>query len=235
VVGTDGVHAVHLAAADGAGNPASANATVRIDRTAPAATLRCAADSGTAYTCRASGSDATSGLAALSYSLNAGAWTTVPAAGSFSIRKGAVRVRALDVAGNQAVTTAVTLADRGKGATKPPAVTSSSAPVYLAGHTNSRSLVGAMRAARSANGTVSLDLRPLAIGRGSFRVEIKLTSGTHRKTIRRTVKVGKGGTLRRMYGSLASATAKCTVTLTVRKRAGRDWRPYATSKLVLAG
>ena len=77
-----------------------------------------------------------------------------------------------------------------------------------------------MRAARSANGTVSVDLRPLAVGRGKFRVEIKLTSGKRSQTVKRTVKVGKDGTLPRIAGSLAKATAKCTVTLTVRKRAG---------------
>jgi hypothetical protein len=235
VVSTDGVHTVHVDAADGAANPASADATVRVDRTVPTATLTCAADSGTAYTCRATGSDATSGLAARSYSLDGGTWTAVPATGTFRIHKGAVRARVLDVAGNQTLTTALTLADRATVPVKPPVVTASSVPVYLAGHTDSRSLVGAMRAARSPNGTVSVDLRPLAVGRGTFRVEIKLKSGARKKTIRRTVTVGKDGTMRRLYGSLAKATAKATVTLTVSKRAGGTWRRYATSKVVLAG
>ena len=114
-------------------------------------------------------------------------------------------------------------------------VTSSSVPVYLAGHRDSKSLVGAMRAARSSTGTVSVDLRPLAVGRGTFRVEIKLTSGKRSRTIKRTVKVGKSGTLPRIAGSLAKATAKCTVTLTVSKQAGRRWRKYATSRVVLPG
>ena len=112
---------------------------------------------------------------------------------------------------------------------------SSTAPVYLAGRKDSNSLVGAMRAARSANGTVSVDLRPLAVGRGTFRVEIKLKSGKRSRTIKRTIKVGKGGTLPRIAGSLSKATATCTVTLTVRKRAGATWRKYATSKVVLTG
>ena len=37
-----------------------------------------------------------------------------------------------------------------------------------------------------------------------------------------------------MAASLAKATAKATVTLTVRKQAGSQWRKYATSKVVLA-
>ena len=102
----DGVHTVHLAAADGAGNSASADATVQVDRTAPTATVSCAPDSDDGYTCRASGSDGTSGLASLHYTLDGVAWKTVPADGSFTVAKGAVSVRALDVAGNQALTTA---------------------------------------------------------------------------------------------------------------------------------
>jgi hypothetical protein len=229
-----GVHSIHHDATDGAGNTASTDATIYVDRTAPAATVTCAPDAGTAYTCSASGSDGTSGLSSLSYSINGGAWQTVPASGSFAVTKGTVSVRALDVAGNQAVTTPVSLADR-TPASKPPVVTSSSVPVYLAGHRDSRSLVGAMRAARSATGTVSVDLRPLAVGRGTFRVAIKLTSGKRSHTIKRTIKVGKGGTLPRIAGSLSKASAKCTVALTVSKQSGRKWRKFATSKVVLAG
>jgi hypothetical protein len=234
VLSADGVHTLHVDATDGAGNTASTNATIHVDRTVPAATLTCAADSGTAYTCHASGTDATSGLASLSYSLDGGAWTAVPATGSFAVRKGSVRVRALDAAGNQALTGLLTLADRATVAA-PPKVTATSVPVYLTGHTNSGSLVGAMRAARSSTGTVSVDLRPLAVGRGRYRVQITLKSGTHSRTITRTVKVRKHSALPRMSASLAKATAKCTVTLTVRKQVGKKWRKYATAKAVLAG
>ncbi len=230
----DGVHTIHLDATDGAGNTASADATIYVDSTAPTATVTCAPDAGTAYTCSASGTDGTSGLSSLSYSLNGGAWQAVPASGSFAVAKGTVSVRALDVAGNQAATTPVSLADR-TPTSKPPVVMSSSVPVYLAGHKDSKSLVGAMRAARSSTGTVSVDLRPLAVGRGTFRVEIKLTSGKRSRTVKRTIKVGKGGTLPRIAGSLSKASAKCTVTLTVRKKAGSKWRKYATAKVVLAG
>ena len=89
-VSADGVHTVHVDVTDGAGNPASTDATVQVDRTAPAATVTCAPDSGHAYTCTASGSDGTSGLAALSYSVD-GAWKAVPEGGAFAVAKGAVR------------------------------------------------------------------------------------------------------------------------------------------------
>ena len=81
----------------------------------------------------------------------------------------------------------------------------------------------------------TFDLRPLAVGRGTFRVQVALKSGKRSRTIKRTIKVGKDGTLPRIAGSLAKATARCTVTLTVRKKAGSKWRKYATAKVVLAG
>ena len=95
-------------------------------------------------------------------------------------------------------------------------------------------MVGAILAARSPNGTVSIDLRPLAVGRGKFKVQIKLTSGKRHRTVTKSYKVGRGGTLPRMAASLSKASAKATVQLTVRKKSGRSWKRYATSKVVLA-
>jgi hypothetical protein len=112
-------------------------------------------------------------------------------------------------------------------------VTSKSVPVYLAGHNDADSMVGALLAARSPNGTVSIDLRPLAVGRGTYKVEISFKSGKHHRKIVKTVKVGRRGTLPRMAGSLSQATAKTTVQLTVRRKSGGKWHPYATSKVVL--
>jgi hypothetical protein len=94
-------------------------------------------------------------------------------------------------------------------------------------------MLGALNAARSANGTVSLDLRPLAVGRGRYRVEIALDSGKRSRTVKRTFKVGPTGTLPRMSASLSRAVEKTTVRLTVRKRVGRKWRNHASTKLVL--
>ena len=80
----------------------------------------------------------------------------------------------------------------------------------------------------------SVDLRPLAVGRGKYKVQIKLRAGKSKRTITKTYKVGRGGTLRRLGGSLANAADKATVTLTVKKQRGGKWRKYATARVVLA-
>jgi hypothetical protein len=224
----DGAHTLVLAATDGAGNTGGAQATVYVDTTAPAATLTCAPE-GSKHTCRADASDATSGLAALAYRVDGGDYTTVAPGGTFTVAKGKVDLRAVDVAGNEIVTAPVTLA-ASKGGT----VKVTSVPVYLAGHTDSGSLVGALSAARSANGTVSVDLRPLAVGRGRFKVQIDIKAGKRSRRFTRTYRVGRDGTLPRIATSLANATARCTVRLTVSRRAGERWRRHAGTRLVLA-
>jgi hypothetical protein len=226
----DGVHVLALSATDGAGNHGAAQTTVYLDATAPVAGLSCAVE-GSKHSCRADASDATSGLAALAYSIDGGDYAPIAAGGVFTVAKGTVTLRAVDVAGNETVTTPVTLAAPKESAGT---VKVSSVPVYLAGHTDVDSLVGALNATRSANGTVSLDLRPLAVGRGRFRVEIALKAGKRSKRFDRTYTVGRTGTLPRIAASLANATDRCTVTLTVRKRAGKRWRRYAGTRLVLA-
>jgi hypothetical protein len=94
-------------------------------------------------------------------------------------------------------------------------------------------MLGALNAVRSASGTVSLDLRPLAVGRGRYRVAIRLKSGKRSKRFNRTNKVGRTGALPRISTSLSKATARTTVTLTVRKKAGKRWRKFAGTRLVL--
>jgi hypothetical protein len=236
-VSTDGDHTITVKVADGAGNEKTASAHAKVDRTRPVVALSCAAaTTPTGYSCHATGSDALSGLTSLSYSLNGGAWTTVPTGGALSVLKGTVRVRAIDAAGNQSLSSLLTLADRAKPPTPAPTVTMrvESVPVYLGGHTDDDSMIGALKAARSANGTVSVDLRPLAVGRGTYKVEIRLQAGKHKRTVTKTYKVGRGGTLRRTGASLSGAADKATVTLTVRKKSGGHWRRYAGAKVVLA-
>ena len=99
----------------------------------------------------------------------AATFETIAAGGSFTVAKGQVRLRAVDVAGNETITDPVTLA----AIAKTVKVRISSVPVYLKGHKDADSMLGALNAVRSASGTVSLDLRPLAVGRGSYRVEIR--------------------------------------------------------------
>jgi hypothetical protein len=235
-VTTDGAHTLTLKAVDGAGNEKTVQAQVRVDRTAPAVSLACpAAAAPTGYVCQAAASDGLSGLSALSYSLNGGAWTPVPSNGTFAVASGTVRVRALDAAGNEGLTSVLTLPVR-----VPPVVTTpvtprtASTPVYLAGRHNDDAMVGALVAARSATGTVSVDLRPLAVGRGRYQVVIVLKSGKHKRTVKKTYTVGRDGTLRRLSASLAGASDRTTVTLTVRKKHGRSWRKHAAAKVVLA-
>jgi Big-like domain-containing protein len=236
-VSTDGDHTIVVKVADGAGNEKTATAHVKVDRTLPVAALSCAAaTTPTGYTCHATGSDALSGLASLSYSLNGGAWTTVPTGGALAALKGTLRIRAIDTAGNQGLSSLVTLVDRAKPPAPKPTATMrvKSVPVYLGGKTDDDSMIGAFKAARSANGTVSVDLRPLAVGRGTYKVQVVIKSGKRKRTVTKTSKVGRGGALRRMGGSLSGAAAKTTVTLTVLKKSGHGWRRYATAKIVLA-
>jgi hypothetical protein len=227
-VSADGTHTLHLAVVDGAGNAAAAQAVVNVDRTAPVAGLSCAAANGT-YTCQADASDGTSGLAYLGWSLDGGEFATIEPGGTFTVAKGQVRLRSVDVAGNATITDPVALAAIPANVK----VRISSVPVYLKGHKDADSMLGALNAVRSASGTVSLDLRPLAVGRGSYRVEIRLKSGKRSKRFNRTYKVGRTGALPRISTSLSKATAKTSITLTVRKKSGTHWRKYAGTRLVL--
>lgn len=227
-VSDDGARQLRLEAVDGAGNAAAAEASVMVDRTAPAAGLSCAAAGGK-YSCRADASDATSGVAALGWSADGGAFTTIAPGASFTVAKGKLTLRAVDVAGNETVTAPVTLAPAPAGAR----VRISSVPVYLAGHKNPDGMLGGLNAARSANGTVSLDVRPLAVGRGTYRVELRLKAGKRSRRVKRTYKVGSTGALPRLSASLSRATKTCRITLTVRKKAGKRWRKHAATRLVL--
>jgi predicted RNA-binding protein YlxR (DUF448 family) len=107
-------------------------------------------------------------------------------------------------------------------------------PVYLGGHTDDDSMIGALRAVRSSNGTVSVDLRPLAVGRGTYKVKLALRSGKAKRTVTKTYKVRKGDALKRIAASLADAADKATVSLTLKKKHGRTWHKYASAKVVLA-
>ena len=214
--------------------------TIRIDSVAPTAAVACTA-AGLQYGCRADASDDASGLAAVAYSVDGGAWTGVAAGGSFAVAHGSARLRSVDVAGNETVTTPVALAAITSPATPvdtptPGAATvrAKTVPIHLAGHSDVASLVGALHAARAQNGTVSVDLRPLAVGRGKFRVDLRVKAGSRSRRVARTYKVGRLGTLPRIQAALRGAGARTTVTLTVKRRVGRKWRAHASAKVVLA-
>jgi hypothetical protein len=200
---------------------------VIVDQTAPAASVSCAAADGK-YTCRADASDATSGLAALGWSVDGGAFTPVAPGATFKVAMGTVRLRAVDAAGNETISE-VALAAVPAGAK----ARVSKVPVYLAGRDDTQSMLGGLNAARSTNGTVSLDMGPLAVGRGTYRVDLHLKAGKRSKRVKRTYRVGRTGALPRLSASLSRATQTCRITVTVRKKAGRHWREYAGTRLVL--
>jgi hypothetical protein len=226
-VSADGGRLLRLEAVDGAGNAAAAEAYVIVDQTAPAASVSCAAADGK-YTCRADASDATSGLAALGWSVDGGAFTPVAPGATFKVAMGTVRLRAVDAAGNETISE-VALAAVPAGAK----ARVSKVPVYLAGRDDAQSMLGGLNAARSTNGTVSLDMGPLAVGRGTYRVDLHLKAGKRSKRVKRTYRVGRTGALPRLSASLSRATQTCRITVTVRKKAGRHWREYAGTRLVL--
>ena len=224
-------------AVDGAGNAASADATVYVDRTAP-------------------GRDADRAPPDRRHRLHLprrrqrrhlrpGRAQLQPQrrrlegrarGGTFTVAKGAVRVRALDVAGNQALTTPVTLADR-TPASKPSGrdvVERAGLPRRPQGRRTAWSARCAPRAAPS--GTVSVDLRPLAVGRGKFRVEIKLKSGKRSRTIKRDLqgRPGRHAPADRRLARQGDRRSR-TVTLTVRKqRRQHVAQVRRPSKVVLA-
>jgi hypothetical protein len=235
----DGVHTLASRVVDLVGHASAWRTdTIRIDSVAPTASLGCT-PAGQQYTCRADAADGTSGLATLAYSVDGGVWTGVAAGGSFAVARGSVRLRAVDAAGHETVTAPLALAPRPAPGGDTPGPSTATArtktvPVHLAGHSDVASLVGALRAARAQDGTVSVDLRPLAVGRGRFRVDLRVKAGSRSRRVARTYRVGRLGTLPRIEAKLTGASTRTTVTLTVKRRAGSRWRGHATARVVLA-
>jgi Big-like domain-containing protein len=224
----DGEHAIAAAAVDGAGNHGSATATVRVDRSAPRVELACAGQA-----CHIAGADDVSGVASIAYSIDGGAWQAPAADGSFTVAAGRVVARAVDLAGNAAGTAPVEVAAPPEG-TPTARTRSASRPVYLRGRSGASAMIGALRARRDASGKVSVDLRPLALGRGKFRMKLRIEAGKRKRTVTRTVRTRRGGTSPRLRARLSGATKRCTVTLRVKRKAGGGWRAHAGGRLVLA-
>ena len=228
VVEADGIHVLDARAVDGAGNQAGAQAQVMVDRSAPQVELACdAADGG--YACRVQASDAVSGVASVAYSVDGGEWAA--AEGVFTVASGSVRARAVDAAGNHAESDALELAGRAEPRRR--GARTASLPVYLRGRRSSSGMIGALRATRTESGAIAVDLRPLAVGRGRYRVVLKLKAGSRDRKVRRTRKVGKDGALPRIKAKLPKARGRATVSLTIRKRRGGGWRRHAGARLVI--
>ncbi len=232
-VAAEGTSTINFRAVDGAGNQTLASATVKVDTAAPSAAVTCVVGAGTSWVCTPTGGDALSGLGSLAYSVNGSAPAPVSPGSAFAVQKGTVLVYATDVAGNMAASAPVTLADR----TPPPPVaeaptprSTSEAVLMRKSSANSSRLLGQLAISSLPTGT-TVDLRPLALGKGKFQIVIKVTTGKKTKTVTKT-QTAKAGYSQRISVRVPAA-ADTSVALTVRKRSGSRWVSYAaaTAKL----
>lgn len=237
-VEAEGASSIVFRAVDGAGNEVTAQGAVKVDRTPPAATVSCAPDpKSTDYLCTAGGSDPLSGLTGVKWALNGGAATPIAAGGTFSVAKGKVVVTATDAAGNVGTSPAVTLtqrkADAHGGEDEDEGITprSSSNAVLLKGKASaSARLVGQLALSATPSAT-TVDLRPLALGKGTFQLVIKVTVNKKSKTVTKTQKTVKGYSKR--VTVKAAAGADVSVQLTVKKKSGKRWTTFATGSAKL--
>ncbi len=221
----EGAQTIHFRAVDGAGNESVATAEVKIDTSAPAPAVNCVPDAGTAWTCSASASDSVSGVGSMAYSVDGAAPAPINSGDTFTVAKGSVTVYATDNAGNGAASRAVALGDRSAPAPAPTPRVRSEAVLLRKGGAAAARLVGQLAISSLPNST-TVDLRPLAIGKGSFQFVFKVTTGSKTKTVTKTQKVKTGYSTR--IAIAFPASAKTAVTLTVKRKQGKRWVAYAT-------
>jgi hypothetical protein len=238
-VAADGRWDMALDAVDGAGNGAQAVATVNVDRTPPAPALSCAAaPEPLGWDCTASATDTTSGVRALRWRVDGGAWQTPAAGGSFRVDHGSVEVQATDVAGLAAVSAPARLADRTPPAVTPAKVRTRSVPVTLRGRRGDAGLIGAFelrtQAADGGRTAGSADVRPLLLAAGRYRVSIRISSGQLTARRVRTITFRrKGGNTPRIGVALAGLKGPMLARLVVERRSGRRWKAIATASASL--
>jgi hypothetical protein len=229
-VQAQGATTIHFRALDGAGNEATATADVKVDSSAPAPAVKCIADAGTGWTCTATASDSISGVASLAYSVDGSTPAAIANGGTFAVSKGSVTVYANDVAGNAAASAPATLADRSAPPTAPtPRVTSEAVTLRKGGAAAAR-LVGQLSLSSLPTST-TVDLRPLAIGKGSFQFVFKIKTGSKTKTVTKTQTIKTGYSTR--ISITLPASSKTSVTLTVRRKSGKRWATYASGSAKL--
>jgi hypothetical protein len=227
-VHADGAYSLHFRAVDGAGNDTAAKVDLKVDATAPAAVVSCVAGPALAYICLPSGSDAGSGLVALAYSVTGGAPVPIGNGSAFTVAKGTVVVTATDAAGNVASSARLTLAERTKPAADDkvvPRFTSEEVLLKRASSASKRPLGQIALSATPSKTTV--DLHPLALGKGTFKLVLKITYGKKTKTVTTTQTTVKGYTKRIVASAPAAATAK--VDLIVRRKSGKRWVTHAAA------
>jgi hypothetical protein len=206
---------------------------VRVDRTPPTATLSCAPAAGSqAYACTPTATDATSGVAAVRWRVDGGAWQAPAADGTFTVASGRVEVEARDVAGHVAPAPAATLAVR-----ETATVRTRSVPVSRRGVKGPAALIGAfeLRTKRIGRqpGEATADVRPLMLGAGRYRVTVRLSGGQLGARRVRTVTFRRTGTTPRMGVALSGVTGKASATLVVERRVGKRWQRIALASASL--
>jgi hypothetical protein len=202
--------------------------------------VSCTPGSGTSWVCTASGADALSGVAGLTWSVNGSAGVAITNGATFAVQKGTVTVSATDRAGNAGTSAPVTLADR----SAPPTPTKPTPPTKTGitarerseavlrkgkGTTGQRALGQLEISALPASTTVVL--RPLALGPGTYKVVLKLTADRKSKTVTKTVK-SQAGYSPQVTIKLGGA-AEVDVRLTVSRKSGKRWVTHASGHVKL--
>ena len=226
-VDVEGSTTVTFRAVDGAGNDATAQGAVKIDRTPPSVTATCIPDAKSLkYTCTAAGTDGLSGLTGLAWSVDGGAATPIAAGAPFTVAKGKVVVSGTDVAGNAGVSAPVVLTERHEETVEVTPRTSSEAVLLKGRATSSRRLVGQLALSSTPTAT-TVDLRPLALGKGTFQLVFKVKLGKKTKTFTKTQTTVNGYSKRVTVKAAAGADPQ--VTLTVKRKSGKRWVTHATA------
>ena len=224
-----GATTIHFRAVDGAGNEVDRyRPTSRSTPSAPAPAVKCVADAGTAWTCTATRQDSVSGVASLAYSVDGSMPAAIANGGTFTRRQGLGR-------GLRDTTSPATpprpLRSRSPIARlrrpRRPRGSSSEAVLLRKGGASAARLVGQL-AISSLPTATTVDLRPLAIGKGTFQFVFKIKSGKKTKTVTKTQTV-KTGYSTRISVALPAPPARPSVALTVRKKSGKRWTTYATA------
>jgi len=229
-VETEGAMTVTFRAVDGAGNAKTATAALKIDRTPPTVNVRCNAGTD-GWTCTPTTVDGLSGVASVAYAVDGGAPVAVPSGGSFTVKKGKVVVSATDVAGNTGTSAPVTLAARtGTDAGDEVPGRTASEAILLGKRAKSSRLLGQLAIAATSTRT-TVDLRPLALGKGTFQFVVKVKTDKKTKTFRKTQRTRRGYSKR--FSVSTGAGVNVSVTVTVRKKVGKRWKTHASGKATL--
>jgi len=133
-------------------------------------------------------------------------------------------VYANDVAGNAAASAPAVLADRSAPKTAPTPRVSSEAVLLRKGGASAARLVGQLTLSSLPTAS-TVDLRPLAIGKGTFQFVFKIKSGSKTKTVTKTQTIKTGYSTR--ISIALPAASKTSVALTVRRKSGKRWAAYA--------